>query len=272
MEEEKIYIVTEFMARGSLLSLLRVSNELPMTRLVQMSIDICSGMRYLESQKIIHRDLSARNVLVDDHDNVKISDFGMSRVSQAEYYQVTSKVMPIKWTAPEVLSHGKYTFSSDVWSFGVVLYEIFTLGGEPYPGMRNDEVMPKLATGYRMAMPEGCNRDVYDLMLSCWNSTPSARPSFLDVRKRLEVIRDETTIVMSLEDSKKYDESQYTVVQTGHDVYNAPINTTRIVSTKYEDVSSAYNAPTTVPNQYGAAIAAPSEHPYDEMSSFKREE
>eukprot|EP01119_Soliformovum_irregulare_P014377 TRINITY_DN3931_c0_g1_i3.p1 TRINITY_DN3931_c0_g1~~TRINITY_DN3931_c0_g1_i3.p1 ORF type:complete len:683 (+),score=170.64 TRINITY_DN3931_c0_g1_i3:117-2051(+) len=279
LQEEKIYIVTEFMARGSLLSLLRAETEVVRSRLIQMAIDICAGMKYLESQKIIHRDLSARNVLVDDHDVVKISDFGMSRMTSGDYYQVTSRVMPVKWTAPEVLTHGKYTFASDVWSFGVVLYEIFTLGAEPYPGMKNEEVVPKVTSGWRMPRPDECPSEIYDLMLKCWNQ--SDRPSFLEIRKSLETFKDEAAVSIALEDSRKYEEASYDVVDTsakGKDTYNEPIATNRIVSTKYEEPFIPSPAPTSE-NTYNKVIEAPPSNSsnvgvttYEELSSsFKRQ-
>jgi len=132
----------------------------------------------LESKNVIHRDLAARNCLISDNKIVKISDFGMSR--EEETYEVSTgmRQIPIKWTAPEALNYGKYTSLCDVWSFGILMWEVFSAGKTPYSGMTNQEARDKVDNGYRMACPDGCPTAVYSLMRDCWEHQPEKRPHF----------------------------------------------------------------------------------------------
>uniref|UniRef100_A0A8C1K0Z8 Tyrosine-protein kinase n=1 Tax=Cyprinus carpio TaxID=7962 RepID=A0A8C1K0Z8_CYPCA len=166
---EPIYIVTEYMANGSLLDFLKTDDghKLKLPKLIDMAAQISEGMAFIERKNYIHRDLRAANILVSDTLHCKIADFGLARIIESEY------------TAQE----GEYTnlfpqCSSDVWSFGVLLTEIVTYGRVPYPGMTNPEVIRNLDRDYRMPCPDGCPEELYDIMLKCWKERPEDRPTF----------------------------------------------------------------------------------------------
>ncbi|CAL8347891.1 unnamed protein product [Merluccius merluccius] len=176
-----IYIVTEFMANGSLLDFLKSSAgcQLQLPKLIDFSAQIAEGMAYIEKKNYIHRDLRAANVLVSDSLLCKIADFGLARVIEDDQYTAREGAkFPIKWTAPEAINYGCFTIKSDMWSFGVLLYEIITLGKIPYPGMNKSEVMSSIQRGYRMPRPENCPAELYDIMMSCWKNKPDDRPTF----------------------------------------------------------------------------------------------
>ena len=134
--EEPIFIVTELMKNGSLLNFLRnKGRETVYEKLMDMAIQIATGMSYLESKNYCHRDLAARNVLVGEKSVVKVADFGLARVIvEREYEARVGTRFPLKWTAPEALNYSKFSIKSDVWSFGILLTELITYGGAPYPG------------------------------------------------------------------------------------------------------------------------------------------
>ncbi|KAJ8724532.1 hypothetical protein PYW08_016006 [Mythimna loreyi] len=179
VQKQPIMIVMELVPGGSLLTFLRTrAATLSARSLLAMCRDAAGGMRYLESKNCIHRDLAARNCLVGDDNIVKISDFGMSREEEEYIVSGGMKQIPIKWTAPEALNFGKYTSLCDVWSYGVLMWEIFSKGDTPYAGMSNSRAREKIDTGYRMPAPEGCAEDVYALMLRCWEYEPEKRPHF----------------------------------------------------------------------------------------------
>ncbi|XP_003244865.1 tyrosine-protein kinase Fer isoform X3 [Acyrthosiphon pisum] len=179
VQKQPIMIVMELVAGGSLLSYLRNNSKtLSVLQLVSMCRDAAAGMMYLESKNCIHRDLAARNCLVDDKNIVKISDFGMSREEEEYIVSDGMKQIPIKWTAPEALNFGKYTTLCDVWSYGVLCWEIFAKGGTPYSGLSNSKAREKIDTGYRMPAPEGTPDEIYRLMLQCWQYQPENRPHF----------------------------------------------------------------------------------------------
>uniref|UniRef100_A0A915N5C3 Tyrosine-protein kinase n=1 Tax=Meloidogyne javanica TaxID=6303 RepID=A0A915N5C3_MELJA len=182
---EPYYIITEFMRNGSLLHYLRnLNNRLSIHALVDTCAQVASGMMYLESRKLVHRDLAARNVLVGDKisgvPEVKVADFGLARKLMDEniYEAQLGAKFPIKWTAPEAAQYGNFTVKSDVWSYGILLNEIFTFGTVPYPTMHNKEVIAHLEEGYRMPCPKGCPEAIYLEMLKCWDRNPDKRPTF----------------------------------------------------------------------------------------------
>lgn len=183
-QEEPLLIVTEFMCNGSLLEYLRNNPEgksLKLFDLMDMASQIAYGMKYLEDMKLIHRDLAARNILVGENKVVKVADFGLARVIEdSEYTARQGAKFPIKWTAPEAAMYGKFSIKSDVWSYGILLYELVTHGQIPYAGMHNKEVIEQVQRGYRIPRPTNCDcpEEVYRKMRECWHSDPDKRPTF----------------------------------------------------------------------------------------------
>ncbi|KOX72190.1 Tyrosine-protein kinase Fps85D [Melipona quadrifasciata] len=179
VQKQPIMIVMELVPGGSLLTYLRKNaSTITQQEQLRMCKDAAAGMRYLESKYCIHRDLAARNCLVGYESIVKISDFGMSREEEEYIVSDGMKQIPIKWTAPEALNFGKYTSLCDVWSYGILMWEIFSKGGNPYSGMSNSQAREKIDAGYRMPAPENTPDEIYRLMLRCWEYEPEKRPHF----------------------------------------------------------------------------------------------
>uniref|UniRef100_A0A7M4FUI7 Tyrosine-protein kinase n=1 Tax=Crocodylus porosus TaxID=8502 RepID=A0A7M4FUI7_CROPO len=169
---DPVYIITELMPKGNLLEFLRGKG---MLELVDMASQVAEGMCYLESQNFIHRDLAARNILVGENNTCKVGDFGLARLIKVDdVYLSYSKNIPYKWTAPEAFSQGRYTTKSDVWSFGVLLFEIVTHGQIPYPGT-------VVQAGFQMPCPPKCPPTLYGIMCKCWHLFPEQRPTFKDL-------------------------------------------------------------------------------------------
>lgn len=186
--EEPVYIVTELMSKGALISYLQTEEgkNLKLPSYVNMATQIAAGMTYLEKEKYVHRDLAARNILVGENNKCKIADFGLARfINETEYEARVGAKFPIKWTAPEAATHSKFTIKSDVWSFGIVLYEIITKGGAPYPDKSNHAVLDQIEKGYRMGQPPGCEDKYYNIMKECWRKDPNSRPTFESLHWRL---------------------------------------------------------------------------------------
>ncbi|PNJ18152.1 MATK isoform 3 [Pongo abelii] len=179
-----LYIVMEHVSKGNLVNFLRTRGRalVNTAQLLQFSLHVAEGMEYLESKKLVHRDLAARNILVSEDLVAKVSDFGLAK---AERKGLDSSRLPVKWTAPEALKHGKFTSKSDVWSFGVLLWEVFSYGRAPYPKMSLKEVSEAVEKGYRMEPPEGCPGPVHVLMSSCWEAEPARRPPFRKLAEKL---------------------------------------------------------------------------------------
>ncbi|XP_023653103.1 tyrosine-protein kinase Fer isoform X1 [Paramormyrops kingsleyae] len=190
-QRQPIYIVMELVPGGDFLSFLRKKKEdLKTKQLVKFALDAAAGMAYLELKNCIHRDLAARNCLVGDSNLLKISDFGMSRQEDDGIYSSSGlKQIPIKWTAPEALNYGRYSSESDVWSYGILLWETFSLGVCPYPGMTNQQAREQVEKGYRMSCPQKCPEEVYKIMQRCWEYKPENRPKFADIQKELATIK-----------------------------------------------------------------------------------
>ncbi|XP_065073902.1 vascular endothelial growth factor receptor 1 isoform X8 [Ochlerotatus camptorhynchus] len=164
------------------------------TDLVCWASQVASGMEYLASRKVLHGDLAARNILLCDDNVVKICDFGLARsMYKSENYKKKGEApLPFKWLALECISDNVFGTYSDVWAYGIVLWEFFSLGRVPYPGMEaNQELYNKLRDGYRMDKPQYANQDIYDIMLNCWNVKPDSRPSFKDLKSRFNAMLPE---------------------------------------------------------------------------------
>ena len=187
-KEKPFYIITEFMKYGKLLEYLRGDGRsLKLPQLIDMGAQVASGMAYLEEKNYINRDLAARNILVGDNLICKVADFGLACVIEEDTYEAhTGAKFPIKWTAPEAAMYSHFTIKSDVWSFGILLYELITYGRFPYPGMNGAQVLDALQTGYRMPCPMGCPEQLYEIMRECWKDDPASRPTFVALQLKLE--------------------------------------------------------------------------------------
>lgn len=190
-DSRDVFMVTEYMANGNLVDFLRSRgrHQVEKSQLIQFAIDICEGMRYLEARNIVHRDLAARNVLLDDELTAKISDFGLAKdANDCHLAESTTGKFPIKWTAPEALRYSQFSSKSDMWSFGVLLWEIFSFGRVPYPRIPIQDVVRHIEKGYRMEPPEGCPSEISRLMSDAWTLEPFSRPSFSHMLQRLKLI------------------------------------------------------------------------------------
>ncbi|NXV92348.1 ROS1 kinase, partial [Calonectris borealis] len=215
---EPQYLILELMEGGDLLSYLRGARKqklqsplLTVTDLLDIGLDICKGCVYLEKMHFIHRDLAARNCLVSEKKYesssrvVKIGDFGLARdIYKNDYYRKRGEgLLPVRWMAPESLIDGVFTNRSDVWAFGVLVWETLTLGQQPYPGFSNTEVLHHVRSGGRLESPNNCPDDLCDLMTRCWAQEPHNRPTFSYIQDKLQEIRHSSlSFIHYLEDKE----------------------------------------------------------------------
>ena len=208
IDQEPLCMIFEFMELGDLNNFLRQNAPgkwgshpslsrsghlkpgqpgLDIQQLVCISIDIASGLGYLAQNHFVHRDLATRNCLVDSNLRVKISDFGLSQdIYSTDYFRLgDSELLPIRWMPPESIMYSKFTIQSDIWSFGVVLWEIYSFGMQPYYSLSNEEVVQHVRDGSVMACPEGCPQELYDLMLDCWAMDAEDRPKAGEIHNGL---------------------------------------------------------------------------------------
>ncbi|XP_043282450.1 tyrosine kinase receptor Cad96Ca [Venturia canescens] len=205
-EREPMFVILEYVSGGKLQSFLRASREernhggpgLTSRDLTSFVYQVAKGMEYLASKGIIHRDLAARNILIDENRACKVADFGFARdVAANQIYERKSEGrLPIRWMAPESLYDNIFSVKSDIWSFGVLIWEIVTLGSTPYPGLAAAEVMRRIKEGYRLDRPEHCKRELYNIMYYCWDKDPACRPSFGELVNLAEgLLLDETDYI-----------------------------------------------------------------------------
>ncbi|KAL6471564.1 hypothetical protein MHYP_G00202140, partial [Metynnis hypsauchen] len=185
-----IMIITEYMENGSLDTFLRKNDgRFTVIQLVGVLRGIASGMKYLSDMSYVHRDLAARNILVNSNLVCKVSDFGMSRVLEDEpegAYTTRGGKIPIRWTAPEAIAYRKFTSASDVWSYGIVMWEVMSYGERPYWDMSNQDVIKAIEEGYRLPPPMECPVALHQLMLECWLRERSERPKFSQIVNMLD--------------------------------------------------------------------------------------
>lgn len=199
--EGSLMLVTELAPLRSLLECLKepaLRSSFPVLTLCDFAYQICDGMQYLEAKRLIHRDLAARNILVFSKNKVKISDFGLSRAlgQGKDYYQTNFNVnlkLPIAWCAPECISYLRFTSASDVWAFGVTLWEMFSYGFQPWAALTGQQILEAIDEPrfQRLEQPDCCPLDHYNLMLDCWRHEPASRPSFADIGPILAESRPE---------------------------------------------------------------------------------
>ncbi|XP_063170255.1 NT-3 growth factor receptor isoform X2 [Candoia aspera] len=213
---DPLIMVFEYMKHGDLNKFLRahgpdamilvdgqprqVKGELGLSQMLHIASQIASGMVYLASQHFVHRDLATRNCLVGANLLVKIGDFGMSRdVYSTDYYRVGGHTMlPIRWMPPESIMYRKFTTESDVWSFGVILWEIFTYGKQPWFQLSNTEVIECITQGRVLERPRVCPKEVYDIMLGCWQREPQQRLNIKEIYKILHALGKATPIYLDI--------------------------------------------------------------------------
>ncbi|XP_075210916.1 protein kinase receptor Ret oncogene [Lycorma delicatula] len=222
-----VYLIMEFAHHGSLKSYLRRHRRLEVRQeqesepqieevtpqdILSFSWQISKGMEYLSDMKLVHRDLAARNILVASGKICKVSDFGLTRdIYEDDTYLKRSKGrVPVKWMALESLADHVYTSKSDIWSFGILLWELVTLGSSPYPGVAVHNLFYLLRAGYRMEKPENCSHQLYDIMRSCWQEDPLERPSFKQLTRAFELMLEDGTDYLDLSARFVYNRTYFT--------------------------------------------------------------
>ena len=189
IQEEPVYIITEMMKQGNLLNYLHIGGHtLKLPQLVNMAAQVAAGMAYLETKNIIHGKVAARNILLSDHLICKVGCFSIiNMLCKYDNDRLRRLQIAIKWASPEVMKFTDFTIKSDVWSFGILLYEVVTHGGEPYPKMDMQKTMDMvIKSGYRMPCPTDCPQNLHKIMMKCWDNDASCRPTFETLQWQLE--------------------------------------------------------------------------------------
>ncbi|XP_047460922.1 protein tyrosine kinase 2aa isoform X7 [Mugil cephalus] len=191
--ENPVWIIMELCTLGELRSFLQVRKySLDLATLILFAYQLSTALAYLESKRFVHRDIAARNVLVSSVDCVMLGDFGLSRyMEDSSYYKASKGKLPIKWMAPESINFRRFTSASDVWMFGVCMWEILMFGIKPFQGVKNNDVIGRIENGERLAMPPQCPPTLYSLMTKCWSYDPSKRPRFTELKTQLNTILEE---------------------------------------------------------------------------------
>ncbi|XP_033634971.1 tyrosine-protein kinase receptor Tie-1-like, partial [Asterias rubens] len=216
LDTTPLCLVVEHCCHGDLLRFLRANRDivayaettgsqpdtiesLTPSDLISFARQIARGMEFLSQKGFVHRDLAARNIMVANDKTVKIGDFGLTRYVYDDHIYVHRRggKLPIKWMSVEALYDQVFTTFNDVWAFGVVLFELITFGASPYPGVHNKEIPPMLKKGYRMHKPDNCSEILYAIMCACWHPCPDERPTFTQLRDKLEALLEEDTPYLS---------------------------------------------------------------------------
>ncbi|XP_050428034.1 activated Cdc42 kinase-like isoform X2 [Adelges cooleyi] len=221
LDTDALMLVTELAPLRSLLECLKeptLRASFPVMSLCDFAIQICNGMHYLETKRLIHRDLAARNILVFTKNKVKISDFGLSRALGVgkDYYQTNFNVnlkLPIAWCAPECISYLRFTSASDVWAYGVTLWEMFSYGFQPWAALTGQQILEAIdePNFQRLEQPDCCPKEYFNVMSKCWQHDPAKRPRFSELASILHDCKPEQVQTVVNFEEKKRDMLQYTI-------------------------------------------------------------
>ncbi|XP_055308104.1 fibroblast growth factor receptor 3-like [Sitodiplosis mosellana] len=201
--------------------------QITTTDLLCWSFQISRGMHYLASRKVLHGDLAARNILLCDENVIKICDFGLARsLYKTDVYRKNKEaLLPFKWLAIESMKNHVFSIHTDVWAFGVVLWELFSLGATPYPGLSGQDLYKKLLDGYRMEKPDFATQDIYDIMSACWRKEPELRPSFDELGRSLSKFLDPSVAERFVNLNEPYSKANVEKYEGGKIDYTALMET-----------------------------------------------